>query len=215
MVSRALALLLVSAGGLSTCLLGCDRRPAPAGARDALPTPRARESESPRPSDTPDGDQVMSFTLTSTAFHEGERVPVRYTGEGEDVSPPLSWSNPPAETREFALICDDPDAPSDEPWVHWVIYRLPSSLSQLPESVARSQSPGDPDGAMQGLNSWKSVGYRGPLPPPGHGTHRYFYKLYALDTELELAGGASKADLLAAMDGHVLATAELMGTYER
>lgn len=145
--------------------------------------------------------------ITSDAFPPGGRIPRKYTGEGEDVSPPLAWTGAPGATREFALICDDPDAPTPEPWVHWVLYNIPAMLTQLAE--------GDNGGGTEGTTGWGVPGYRGPMPPPGHGVHRYFFKLYALDTTIELEPGASKADLLAAMADHIVAEAELIGTYER
>lgn len=161
--------------------------------------------------------------LTSNAFQLGESIPKRHTGEGEDVSPQLAWSGLPAGTKELALICDDPDAPSRKnpfpsAWVHWVLYNLPAHLTELPEGIARSALLASPAGAKQGLNSWPSdnVGYLGPMPPPGSGPHRYFFRLYALDTVLNLPpASATKEALLAAMQDHVLAERELMGTYER
>ena len=160
----------------------------------------------------------MAIELTSTTFSEGERVPVRYTGDGEDVSPPLSWSGLPEGTRELALICDDPDAPTPEPWVHWVIYKIPAELDGLPEGVAKTPRLKEPAGALQGKNSWPSgqtIGYRGPAPPPGHGVHRYFFRLYALSVHLVIEPGKDKRSLLEEMSGHVLGEGQLMGTYER
>jgi len=162
-----------------------------------------------------------TMKLTSTGFEHGARLADTYTVEGEDASPPLSWSDGPEGTKSFALICDDPDAPSpkdpaEEPWVHWVLFNIPADVRGLPQGVSRETEPEEVPGALQGANSWPSVGYRGPAPPPGSGPHRYFFKLYALDTTLELSGGtATKAELLHAMSGHVLATGELMGVYER
>lgn len=161
--------------------------------------------------------------LTSSAFKEGQSIPKRHTGEGNNVSPQLAWSGLPAGVRELALICDDPDAPSrknpaPQPWVHWVLYNLPANLTELPEGIARTAQVAAPAGAKQGLNSWPSdnIGYLGPMPPNGSGPHRYYFKLYALDTQLRLSPAqATKAALLAAMQGHVLAELELMGTYER
>lgn len=162
--------------------------------------------------------------LTSTAFEQNATIPAKYTGTGEDVSPPLSWSGAPPETKSFALICDDPDAPSrakprpEGPWVHWVIYNLPADLTGLPEGIARQAQPAEPAGARQGHNDFGSdnQSFRGPMPPPGSGPHRYFFKLYALDTQLELAPEkAGKKALLAAMEAHILAHGELMGTFER
>ena len=132
----------------------------------------------------------MAIELTSTAFSEGERVPVKYTGDGEDVSPPLSWSGLPEGTRELALICDDPDAPTAEPWVHWVIYKIPAELGGLPEGVAKTPRLAEPGGGLQGKNSWPSgqtIGYRGPAPPPGHGVHRWTAPAFPTDWRLTLS----------------------------
>lgn len=160
----------------------------------------------------------MPMTLECTAFNNGQPVPKKFTGEGQDVSPPFSWQGAPQGTQEFALICDDPDAPTPQPWVHWLIYKIPSGTSQLPEGVPATARTGTPIVACQGLNSWPSgrtFGYRGPMPPPGHGTHHYHFKLYALDADLHVNPGIDKAALLHAMSGHILAEAELIGTYER
>src|SRR5207248_10416734 len=156
---------------------------------------------------------TMAFALTSTAFKEGAAIPVKHTCDGADVSPPLAWSGAPAGTGAFALIADDPDAPAGT-WVHWVLYDLPGTASQLPESVAKTEVPSELGGATQGKNDFRRTGYGGPCPPPGP-AHRYFFKLYALDASLKLKAGATKRDVEAAMQGHVLGTAQLMGTYAR
>ncbi|MCC7145390.1 MAG: YbhB/YbcL family Raf kinase inhibitor-like protein [Phycisphaeraceae bacterium] len=157
------------------------------------------------------------MTLTSSAFAQGQPIPKRHTGEGEDSSPPLAWSNLPAATKELALIVDDPDAPSPQPWVHWVVYKLSPELTSLKPGLPRKAELVDPPGARQGTNSWPNdnLGYRGPMPPKGHGVHRYFFRLYALDQPLDLPPRATKDTLLDAMKGHILAEAELMGTYQR
>jgi len=157
----------------------------------------------------------MSLTVCSSAFAEGKTIPRRHTGDGEDLSPPLSWSGVPAAAQELALIVDDPDAPTSEPWVHWVIYKVPVATYVLAEGVPPVFRPDVLPTALQGRNSWNSVGYRGPAPPKGHGVHRYFFKLYALDKALHLVEGLDKARLLRAIKGHVLAEGELMGTYQR
>jgi len=165
-----------------------------------------------------EGGQVMSITVSSSAFAAGERIPKRFTGDGEDVSPPLHWEGIPAGAQELALICDDPDAPTAEPWVHWVLYQLPAALRELPQGLPAGARLDQPVAALQGRNSWntgRTIGYRGPAPPPGHGVHHYHFRLYALDCELKLHPGSDKKALLRAMDGHVLATGELMGTYQR
>lgn len=160
----------------------------------------------------------MPIQLSSSVFEADQQIPTKYTGDGADVSPPLTWSFLPENTVELALICDDPDAPTAEPWVHWVIYKIPADQPGLPENVEPIHSPGEIPGAAQGINSWSSgrtVGYRGPAPPPGHGTHHYHFKIFALDTSLKVKPGLSKTALLAAISGHVLEVGELVGTYER
>jgi len=141
--------------------------------------------------------------LTSNAFGENEAIPSRYTVDGEDVSPPLQWTDPPKETQSFALICDDPDAPAGT-WVHWVTWNIPAEERTLPEGGK---------GNSEGKNDFGKSGYGGPAPPSG--THRYFFKLYALDTTLNLPDTTTKADLESAMKGHVLSDAQFMGTYSR
>ena len=152
----------------------------------------------------------MAIELTSTAFSEGEMIPRRHSCDGEDVSPPLAWSGVPDATQSLALICDDPDAPGGT-WDHWVLFNIPADTTDLPEAV-----PADPElasGAVNGSNSWGRLGYGGPCPPGG--THRYFFYLYALDTRLTLQSGATKPQLLQAMEGHILAEGQLMGRYRR
>ena len=147
----------------------------------------------------------MALSLHSTAFQQGMPIPSKYTGDGEDLSPPLSWNSPPDGTRQLALICDDPDAPSPEPWVHWVIYGIAADVTSLPEGITTSPQIDEPGAAMQGKNSWTSgmtVGYRGPAPPRGHGVHHYHFKLYVLKTELKLTPGLTKRQLLDAMKSH-------------
>ncbi len=168
----------------------------------------------------PFAEQTMK--LTSTAFENDSTIDAKYTVEGEDISPPLAWSGAPTDTVSFALICDDPDAPSRErpaakPWVHWILFNIPTDVLELPAGIPRQGELSQVVGARQGVNSWPSgnIGYRGPAPPQGSGPHRYFFRLYALDTKLKLDAGATKEQLLAAISGHVLAEGELMGTYER
>jgi hypothetical protein len=152
----------------------------------------------------------MSILVTSPAFSEGNPIPKKYTCDGEDVSPPLAWSGLPAGTQSLALIADDPDAPVGT-WVHWVIFNLPHTLTGLSEGIAKTPTV---EGGIQGNNDFRKVGYGGPCPPRGK-PHRYFFKLYALDTSLALEAGASKADVERAMQGHILAQGQLMGTYSR
>ena len=155
-------------------------------------------------------EPTMPFTLTSAAFTDGEAIPAVYTCEGQDISPPLAWTDPPAGTKSLALISDDPDAPG-KTWVHWVLYNLPPSSRELPEAVPPDREL--PDGTRQGMTDFGRVGYGGPCPPSG--THRYFFKLYALDAMHTLTPGATKSKLEAAMEGRLLADTHLMGTYRR
>jgi hypothetical protein len=161
--------------------------------------------------DNPNPKKIMNLQITSTAFSEGQPIPAKYSCEGRDISPPLKWTNTPANTKSLALIMDDPDAPVGT-WVHWVLYDLPANTTGLSEDVAKTQFVAG--NARQGLNSWPRLGYGGPCPPPGK-PHRYFFKLYALDAMLDLKPGLTKKDLLKAMEGHVLAEGQLMGTYQR
>jgi Raf kinase inhibitor-like YbhB/YbcL family protein len=156
----------------------------------------------------------MQLNLTSSAFADGQEIPPQYTCDGDDISPPLAWDGLPPGTKSLVLIVDDPDAPDPKApkmtWVHWVLYNLPASCTGLAAGVASS---GLPRGTKQGRNDWKREGYGGPCPPIGR--HRYFHKLYALDTELSDLGAAPKSVVEKAMAGHVLAEAELIGTYQR
>ena len=161
-------------------------------------TPPAGSAETP----------VESLTITSPAFTEGGEIPIRYTCDGDDVSPPLQWSNVPEGVASFALIVDDPDAPIGT-WVHWVLYDLPAGARSLPEAA-----PADDElteGGRHGHNSWRKAGYGGPCPPSG--IHRYIFQVYALDTELSIEAGATAKQLRQAMDGHILAQGQLTGVY--
>jgi Raf kinase inhibitor-like YbhB/YbcL family protein len=164
------------------------------------------------------GAKIMTLQLTSSAFTQGHPIPKKYTGEGADVSPPLEWSGIPESTKELVLICDDPDAPTEVPWVHWVIYKIPASAKGLPEGVPRKSRLKDPSGAMQGKNSWpaqEAIGYRGPMPPPGHGVHHYYFKLYALEANMVVEPGMDKKAILEEISDHILGEGVLMGTYQR
>jgi Raf kinase inhibitor-like YbhB/YbcL family protein len=155
---------------------------------------------------------VPRMELTSTGFREGSAIPEQYTADGTDISPPLRWSGTPGPTQSFALICDDPDAPRQEPWVHWVLFNLPADAHELPEGVPPDETLSN--GAKQGKNDFRKIGYGGPDPPRGK-PHRYFFKLYALDTMLDLKAGATKQQLEQAIKGHILASGQLMGKYGR
>jgi Raf kinase inhibitor-like YbhB/YbcL family protein len=157
------------------------------------------------------GGAAMTIELTSIAFTDGEIIPKQHTGDGKDTSPPLKWSDPPSTTKSLALICDDPDAPRGT-WVHWVLYNLPPEARELPEGVPTKDTLAN--GAKQGTNDFRNVGYGGPAPPKGN-PHRYYFKLYALDTMLELPAKSKKAELEKAMQGHIVAEGQLMGRYGR
>jgi len=161
------------------------------------PLPPAEDSEE-------EGETTMQMSLTSPAFNEGEAIPVQYSCDGENVSPDLDWFGIPEGTVSLAFIMDDPDAPVGT-WIHWVLYNIPADMPGLQLGMTGV--------GVDGTNSWGTAGYGGPCPPGG--THRYFFKLYALDLSLELEAGVNKEELLAAMDGHILGQAELMGTYTR
>ncbi len=152
----------------------------------------------------------MAFALKSNAFAQGSDIPQKFTCDGPDVSPALSWSEPPTGTQSLGLIMDDPDAPAGT-WVHWVLYELPASTRELGENVPKDRELAN--GARQGQNDFGHTGYGGPCPPRGS-SHRYFFKLYALDAKTNLKPGASKAELEKAMQGHILAKAELMGRFK-
>ena len=153
----------------------------------------------------------MTLQLKSPDFSAGGNIPKQFTCEGTDISPALEWNVPPGATQSFALIADDPDAPVGT-WVHWVLYDLPATLRSLPQNFPKSEPSAD--GSRQGRNDFGKIGYGGPCPPPGK-AHRYFFKLYALDTKLNLKPGASKKDVERAMQGHILAHGEYMGRYSR
>jgi len=152
----------------------------------------------------------MSLVLKSAAFSEGGWIPEKYTCDGDNVSPPLEWSGIPAGTATLALICDDPDAPMGT-WVHWVVFNIPPETDGLPENVPPERELRQ--GGLQGINDFRKIGYGGPCPPGG--THRYFFKLYALDCRPDLPAGITKSQLMAAMEGHILDQAVLMGRYSR
>lgn len=157
--------------------------------------------------------EVQKIEIQSSGFQPNARIPASFTGDGADRSPALSWSGVSSQAKELALICDDPDAPSPVPWVHWVAYRIPAATSSLPEGLPHDSELQEPR-LTQGRNSWGTPGYRGPAPPRGK-PHRYFFKLYALDAELSLPAGQTKEALERAMKGHVIGYGEVVGTYQR
>lgn len=157
------------------------------------------------------GGEVMALEIKSTVFNDGDSMDAKYTCKGVDVSPQLSWSEIPEGTQSFALICDDPDAPFMT-WVHWVIYDIPADVTSLSEAVSEDETL--PNGAKQGRNDFRKIGYGGPCPPPG-GPHRYFFKLYALDTMLNLEPGMTKKALLKAMEGHIIEETQIIGKFKR
>jgi len=159
-------------------------------------------------------EEIMALTLKSSAYDNGGVIPSRYTCEGEDVSPPLVWTGVPETARSLVLIIDDPDAPDPKApkmtWVHWVLYNIPPDVTGLPEGVAPETLP---PGIMEGLNDWNRTGYGGPCPPIGR--HRYFHKLYALDTVLKCMKTPTKAEVETAMKGHIISQTQYMGTYKK
>jgi len=156
------------------------------------------------------GDTAVNIIVSSPAFKEGEAIPKKFSCDGDNVSPPLEWSGIPAGTKSIALIADDPDAPRGT-WVHWVLFNLPADTKGLSENVPRHSTL--KNGARQGMNDSRQLGYDGPCPPGG--THRYYFKVYALDSVLPLDTGATKAQLLKSMEHHILGEGQVMGTYKR
>jgi len=171
-------------------------------------------ASSTTPTDARSGSNPMTLKITSSAFQPGGAIPSKYTCEGQDVSPPLAWSGVPSNTKSFALIVDDPDAPDpakpQRVYVHWVVYNTPPTATSLPENASKK---GLPKGAVQGKNDWGKAEYGGPCPPIGR--HRYFFKLYALDIELTGLSSPTKADVERAVKGHVVDSGELVGTYQK
>jgi len=175
----------------------------------STPQPINTKSTTPEPTAT---EASMSLQLTSDAFGNGQSIPAKYTCIGKSISPALAWTEPPAGTQSFALIVDDPDAPG-RTYVHWVLFNIKPDLRSLQEDLPTTGKNVDPNAIYVGSNSSGAIAYQGPCPPSG--THRYFFKLYALDTLISLLPGATKDQLLKAMDGHILAQAELMGTFSK
>ncbi len=209
-ITLCLSMLLLA---LSACQAAPAAESAPQAAAPveaAATNPPAVENQA-KPSEelsTPEEVPGMSFQITSSAFSAGSAIPAIYSCKGKDMSPPLAWGQPPAGTASLVLIMDDPDAPVGT-WDHWVVFNLPASLTGLQEGASTAM----PAGAVTGRNSWKRSDYGGPCPPGG--THRYFFKLYALDTTLNLTDKANKKDVETAMSGHILLQTELIGTFSK
>jgi len=184
-------------------------------ARQTRPEPPAVEPPAgpAAESGSAEGGQAAGWQLSSSAFTDGAEIPADHTCSGKDLSPPLAWTDPPEGTVQLALICNDPDAPSGD-WVHWVIYAIVPQTRELPQGVAVTAKVLEPEGALQGVNDFKEIGYRGPCPPPGK-PHRYVFTLYALGAAVTLEPGATKAKLLEAAEGKILGQAELTGLYAR
>ncbi len=220
-LGRVVVLLIAVVPALSSCRVGGDGgassgqdgpRPTGISTRQAAPSGGTSEStvSSAEGEPSPSPESGSPFAIGSPAFAPGEPIPAQFSCEGENISPPLEWRAAPAGTVSFAMIADDPDAPGGT-WVHWVLYDLPPDRHTLPAGIPTKDDL--PGGGRQGANSAGRLGYTGPCPPSG--IHRYFFKLYALDTALGLSAGASKAGLQEAMEGHVLGRAEIIGTYAR
>jgi len=184
--------------------------PAADGCRGTPPPARSGAADTARASSP--AAIPSPLALVTSAFRDGGPIPVRYTCDGDNVSPPLAWSGVPPATRSLALLCDDPDAPRARPWVHWVLFDLPPDRQELPEALP--PAPVLPDGSRQGTTDFGRPGYGGPCPPRG-GPHRYIFQLYALDTKLTLDSTATMEEVVAAMAGHMLAQGRLTGTYQR
>ena len=180
----------------------------------AVDTLASTTDSGPQTQQTRSRPKTMPFILTSTAFAPNGSIPSKYTCEGADMSPPLEWFGAPSDAKTIALIVDDPDAPDparpQRVYVHWVVYNIPANITKLPENAAKA---GMPSGAIQGINDWKKETYGGPCPPIGR--HRYFFKLYALDTVLPQLFNPTKSQLEKAMEEHLVGNAELVGTYQK
>jgi Raf kinase inhibitor-like YbhB/YbcL family protein len=175
-------------------------------------TSSAATPESPATKETPEKEATMSLEITSDAFTNGQSIPAKYSCVGKNISPALMWNEPPEGTQSFALIVDDPDAPMGT-WVHWVLFNIPADTRLLQEDLPVTGKNADPNGISVGKNSSGKTSYDGPCPPSG--THRYYFKLYALDTMLNVLPGATKDEVLKEMDGHILEQGEMMGTFSK
>ncbi|MGA2989156.1 MAG: YbhB/YbcL family Raf kinase inhibitor-like protein [Candidatus Korobacteraceae bacterium] len=210
------AAILLSAALLASFIFV--RAYTPAGANPSPAGDPAQSSDHPNraksakaPDSSSQGGGTVPFAMKTTAFPEGALIPKKYTCDGADVSPALSWHDAPAETQSFALIADDPDAPKGT-WTHWIMWNIPAKTAALPEAVPKTEESSD--GTRQGKNDFQRIGYGGPCPPPGK-PHRYFFKLYALSAKLEVKPGAGRNELERAMKGHILSQVEVMGKYGR
>lgn len=162
--------------------------------------------------------EPQKITVTSPTFKHGQPLPIDYTADGKNISPPLTWSNLPAATKEIAVIHEDPTAPTPQPFVHWVIYKIPATAKGLPENISADPAaamPPDLTGAVQGVSGFRRPGYRGPAPPKPGRVHEYHFIVYALDAPLDVQAGLTKSQLLEAMQGHIIGQGEIVGTYER
>ena len=186
----------IAALSLSILTCSCAKQPKPVSNQTSVPTTNQNQA-------------ATNIKVTSTAFKEGEAIPPQYTCDGVNVSPSLEWTPTPG-AKTLAIVCDDPDAPAGT-WTHWLVYNLPGATMGLIENMPAQEKVGG--GGMQGTNDFGKIGYGGPCPP--RGTHRYFFKVYALDSELPLKPAATKDQLMKAMEGHVIAQGQLMGTYAR
>jgi Raf kinase inhibitor-like YbhB/YbcL family protein len=157
----------------------------------------------------------VAFEIRSKAFSASEKIPREYSGEGKDISPPLLWRDVPKGTQEFALICEDPDAPQDTPFVHWIAYKIPANVTELPQNLPKQKKLAKPVAILQGVNSFDKIGYGGPMPPKRHGTHHYHFRLLALDSPLPEMPGLDIDEFKKLVAGHVLEQVEVIGTYER
>lgn len=210
--ARVVACVAVAA--LLSVLVSCQKQ-GPGTDVSAPPSAGSVEAPGQAPEDngTAEEAKAVDWRISSEAFADGGDIPSEYTCSGAEVSPPLKWTDPPEGCVELALICDDPDAPRGD-WVHWVIYGLGADVRELPKELPRDPKLTEPVAATQGKNDSRKIGYNGPCPPPGP-AHRYLFKLYALNEELNLEPGATKAELLAAMEGKTVATAKLTGKFGR
>jgi Raf kinase inhibitor-like YbhB/YbcL family protein len=156
-----------------------------------------------------------TIEVESPVFSSGGTIPRKFTGDGDDISPPLTWRNVPPQAKALVLMVEDPDAPKPEPFVHWVAYEIPPQTTHLSEGIPAKRQPGRPSPMRQGSNDAGTTGWMGPAPPRGHGTHHYHFELFALDEQPKLPDDATRDELARAMAGHVLASGELVGTYTR